>query len=278
MATGALRALADARPARDRWVALMYHELGAPGRALAEADPGYAVYCVGRDAFEAQMDALRTGGLCGASLGEARARGDARVVALTFDDGCETDWLEAAPLLRERGFGATFFVVAGFLGRRGYLTASQLRELAGAGFEIGSHSLTHRMLATLPSGEMEAELVVSREKLEDAAGVTVAHFSCPHGRWSPALAVAAARAGYRTVSTSQVGLNTPTTPATALRRVAVRRGTEPGALAALAGGRGLWRSILRDAGLDAGKRLLGEGGYAAARKGAMRLLRRGSPD
>lgn len=263
-----------APPTRSgRWAALMYHELEVPGRALAGEGPGYAVYCITRDAFRAQMDALVDAGLRGASLGETHARGDARTVAITFDDGCETDWIEAAPVLRDRGFGATFFVIAGFLGRRGYLAPAQLRELAAAGFEIGSHSLTHRMLTTLEPRELADELAGSRARLEDAAGARVTHFSCPHGRWSPAVAAAAGRAGYATVSTSEVGLNGPRTPGTRLRRIAVQRGAGAAEVARLACGHGLWRRIARAAALDAGRLLLGEGGYAALRERLMRLKR-----
>jgi peptidoglycan/xylan/chitin deacetylase (PgdA/CDA1 family) len=253
----------------------MYHELTVPGRALADAEPGYAVYCVAREAFRAHMAALAGAGVRGASVGEARARADARVLALTFDDGCETDLLEVAPILREHGFGATFFVVSGFLGRRGYLTPAQLRELAGAGFEIGSHSITHRFLTDLPPDELARELAGSRARLEDAAAVPVRHLSCPHGRWSPAVAAAADRAGYETVSTSQIGLNGPGTPASALRRVAVQRGAAAATVAAIAGGRGLRRPIVRAATLDLAKGLLGEPGYAALRRGMMRLRGRG---
>ncbi len=258
-------------PGAARWAALMYHELEVPGRALAAEGPGYAVYCITRDTFRAQLDALADAGLRGASLGETLARGDARTLALTFDDGCETDWTEAAPALRDRGFGATFFVIAGFLGRRGYLAPAQLRELAAAGFEIGSHSVTHRMLTALEPRELADELAGSRARLEDAAGVRVTHFSCPHGRWSPAIAAAARRAGYETVSTSEAGLNGPTTSGTRLRRIAVQRGTGAAEVALLARGHGLWRRIARTAALDAGRRLLGEGGYAALRERLIRL-------
>jgi peptidoglycan/xylan/chitin deacetylase (PgdA/CDA1 family) len=249
----------------------MYHELEVPGRALAEEGPGYAVYCLPRDAFRAQMGALVEAGLRGTSLGDAHARGDARAVAITFDDGCESDWLEAAPILRDRGFGATFYVIAGSLGRRGYLTPAQLRELAAAGFEIGSHSLTHRMLTEVEPGELDDELAGSRARLEDAAGARVTHFACPHGRWSPVVAAAARRAGYGTVSTSEAGLNGPRTPDMRLRRIAVRRGADAAEVALLARGHGLWRRIARDAALDAGKRILGEGSYVALRERLTRL-------
>ena len=111
-----------------------------------------------------------------------------------------------------------------------------------------------------------------RALLEDAAGAPVRRLSCPHGRWSRTVAAAARRAGYETVSTSDAGLNGPTTPATRLRRIAVQRGTSAAELVELVRGRGLWRRIGRNAVLDAGKRLLGEDGYAALRE---RLMRRG---
>jgi peptidoglycan/xylan/chitin deacetylase (PgdA/CDA1 family) len=249
----------------------MYHELAVPGRPLAAAEAGYALYCVPRDAFRAHLRALADAGLRGAALGEARARRDARTVAITFDDGCETDALEAAPALRERGFGATFFVIAGLVERRGYLRGAQLRELSAAGFEIGSHSSRHLPLTALDPGELHEELTGSRRALEDATGAPVRHLSCPHGRWSAAVAAAARAAGYETVSTSETGLNGPATPAARLRRIAVRRDVPAQAVAAFARGADLRGMIARDAVVRAGRRLLGEERYAAARERLVRF-------
>ena len=38
-------------------------------------------------------------------------------MTITFDDGCETDLLVAAPILRQAGFNATFFITWGRLGK-----------------------------------------------------------------------------------------------------------------------------------------------------------------
>ena len=43
----------------------------------------------------------------------------------------------AAPILRDLNLNATFYLTAGFLGKPGYLSAEQARELDAAGFEIG---------------------------------------------------------------------------------------------------------------------------------------------
>ena len=56
---------------------------------------------------------------------------------------------EAFPALIELGLRATFFVVPTLVGTPGYVTWAQLREMAAAGMEIGSHSLTHPFLHDL---------------------------------------------------------------------------------------------------------------------------------
>src|ERR1041384_2350901 len=135
----------------NRLVYLMYHELELPERALCQSDPGYVRYVLKADDFRQQIAHLRAEDMRGVSVGEAWSKTDeqgARVV-ITFDDGCETDLIVAAPVLKEAGFNATFYVTVEHLGRRGYLSVGQLRELSESGFEIGSHSLTHSYLHDL---------------------------------------------------------------------------------------------------------------------------------
>ncbi len=119
---------------------LMYHELASPGRPTCRQDPGYLRYVVEEHDFRAQMAALHAAGFRGINAGQALqapANGEPAAV-ITFDDGSETDLLIAAPILREFGFGATFYAVAGFVGRPGYLSAEQLRDLLAAGFEVAA--------------------------------------------------------------------------------------------------------------------------------------------
>lgn len=245
---------------------LMYHELGVPGREPAEASAGYRRYVVDRERFQAQVAWLRSEGFRGVSVGQALKPDEAaRRVAVTFDDGSETDLLVAAPLLREAGFEATFYVTVGFLGRRGFLVPAQLRELAALGFEIGSHGLSHRFLSALPEGELRAELVRSREELERVIGAPVRHLSCPGGRWSPRVAEAAQEAGYASVATSRIGVNGPAADRLALARVAITRNTSLEAFQRICRGEGLWRGRLKDGGLGLAKRLLGNRAYQRLR-------------
>lgn len=101
---------------------LMYHELELPGRALCQTDPGYTRYIVTASAFHGHLSHLKNIGYQGLSVGKALQFSGEREVAITFDDGCETDVEVAAPMLTKFGFGATFYVTSGRLGQRGYMS------------------------------------------------------------------------------------------------------------------------------------------------------------
>jgi peptidoglycan/xylan/chitin deacetylase (PgdA/CDA1 family) len=252
---------------RTRTVFLMYHELRLPGRAPCRSDPGYTSYVIDAEGFRAQLAWLRSAGLAGLSVGEALAGagGERPGVVLTFDDGCETDLSAAAPLLAEAGCKATFYVVAGFVGRPGYLAPAQVRELADLGFEVGCHSLTHQYLTDVDARRLRLEVVGARDRLEQLLGKQVEHFSCPGGRWSRRLARLAQNAGYVSVATSRIAANGPGSDRFRLARVAVQRGMTLAAFAKACRGRGLWLRGARYRLLAAAKGLLGNATYERIR-------------
>src|SRR5690242_20085089 len=100
----------------------MYHELELAGRSLVQSDPGYTRYVVPEPGFRPQLDWLKRNNWRGLCVSEALRFEPQPGVAITFDDGCETDLLAAAPLLQKYAFRATFYVTSGFLGRSGYLS------------------------------------------------------------------------------------------------------------------------------------------------------------
>lgn len=78
------------------------------------------------------------------------------------------------------------------------LTWDQVRELAGdPGVEIGSHSVSHRMLANLPSEEIQKELEESKEKIEAEIGRAVHFLSYPGNSYNPAVQKLSEQTGYR---------------------------------------------------------------------------------
>lgn len=167
---------------------LMYHSVAAYSE-----DP-YLV-TVSPERFDRQLRWLRDRGLRGVSMREltaAAAAGRARgLVGLTFDDGYADFAENALPALRRHGCTATVFVIAGRMGgsnewdpegpRKSLMTAEQVREVAGAGMEIGSHGLRHRRLSALPEPELREEVRGSGELLAEITGGDVGGFCYPYG-------------------------------------------------------------------------------------------------
>ena len=66
-----------------------------------------------------------------------------KLVVLTFDDANKSDRTFVADILKQYGFGATFYVTEGlgFLKNKDhYTTWKEIRELHDMGFEIGNHT------------------------------------------------------------------------------------------------------------------------------------------
>lgn len=189
-------------PVRRLPLILMYHSVGTVSR-----DPNQL--CVTPARFAAQMAWLARRGLrgvCAGTLMEARRAGnDANLVGLTFDDGYAAVIEHAVPVLRFLGFTATMFVLPGRLGGINdwddgtpwpLVSAAQVRELAGAGMEIGSHSATHPRLAGADKNVLDAEVAGSRAALADLTGQPVNGFAYPYGSVDRAVRDAIVQAGY----------------------------------------------------------------------------------
>jgi peptidoglycan/xylan/chitin deacetylase (PgdA/CDA1 family) len=183
---------------------LMYHR-------VADDAGGAEKYVMPVDAFSGQLDALREDGFTFISphdfvSGRSPLAGS-KPVLVTFDDGTEDHYLNVFPLLEKRGITGLFFVTAGRVGRTGYLTREELKEMAARGQVIGSHSSTHRLLNELAGDDLRDELVSSKADLEGITERPV-EMVAPPGGWFDRRVVAAARtAGYRKFLTTAVGLS-----------------------------------------------------------------------
>ncbi|MGC1651169.1 MAG: polysaccharide deacetylase family protein [Candidatus Sulfotelmatobacter sp.] len=251
-------------------VFLMYHELELPGRPLAQSEAGYVRYVLPQAAFRAQMDWLRQNEWVGLSVSEALHYPSGKVVAITFDDGCETDLIAVAPILSEAGFHATFYVTAGFLDRPGHMSAAQLRALSVSGFEIGCHSMTHAYLNDLGPRELQVEIVAARSRLEDLIGRRVEHFSCPGGRYDERALAMTKQAGYRSVANSHPHANSASTDPFHLGRVVIMRETDNSAFSRVCCGNGLWKAQVGESVRGVARKILGNPLYDRVRR---RLLR-----
>ena len=92
----------------------------------------------------------------------------ARVVVLTFDDAVKAHRSFVAPLLKELGFRATFFVTHQWMAdRENFMTWEEIGEIHQMGFEIGNHSWTHANFSVPKNAaRLEAELYLVERMLE----------------------------------------------------------------------------------------------------------------
>ncbi|HYM75132.1 MAG TPA: polysaccharide deacetylase family protein [Candidatus Dormibacteraeota bacterium] len=246
-------------------VFLMYHELALPGRPVCHREPGYTRYVVPASDFRNQMSRLATEGWRAVNVGKALQSFDGRSVCVTFDDGCETDLLAAVPVLKEFGFGATSYITVEFLGKPGYLSHAQVRDLTALGIEIGCHSLTHPYLTEIDDARLVEETAGAKDRLEQIAGVPVEHYSCPGGRWDRRVAEAVKRAKFLTMATSRTGVNFASTDRFALTRVAVLDGVSVEAVMQTARGRGMLGAKFKEMARAAAKGVLGNSAYDSLR-------------
>jgi peptidoglycan/xylan/chitin deacetylase (PgdA/CDA1 family) len=155
-------------------------------------------------------------------------------VILTFDDGYIDGYTNVFPLLQSAGFGGTFGVVTGWVGRADYMTWEQLQEMSRAGMEIISHSTSHPDFGKQPDDVVRDQLSRSKQELEEKLGQPAQFFMYPagepfrfgtEGRQRQVVAMVQ-EAGYRGAVTARNKLlQDPATPF-ALNRIRVTGGVD----------------------------------------------------
>ena len=185
---------------------LLYHYIGLCPPEFD--DPYQADLWVSPERFAAQLHHLNEHGFTTVGLDHllaGTAAGDllpARPVIITFDDGTADNYHQAFPLLKSAGCVATFFVVTDKVGTPGHMTWPQLREMAGAGMSIESHTATHADLNRLSPQACFAELRRSREALSRELGQDSSYLAYPGGHYNQAVCLQAGLARYRAAVTT----------------------------------------------------------------------------
>lgn len=183
---------------------LTYHKLSRNGTpdamTVREAD------------FESQMRFLRENGYRVISLDDLfeflqfRRQIPARSVVITFDDGWRSVYDIAWPILRKYGYPATLFVYTDLIvGSRETLSWGQVLELSRNGFDIQSHSKTHRYLGRKERKEsfndyfetVRKEITESSKILRKLTGREVKYLAYPYGDTNALVVAMTRNEGYR---------------------------------------------------------------------------------
>ena len=113
-------------------------------------------------------------------------------IALTFDDGYESVYTQAFPILKAKGLTAGVFINPGFVGqyntwdanfgkRTRHMDWNQILALKEEGWEIGSHGLSHKDVTKLHPDHASRELQLSHDLIKKHVGECSRVFSFPFG-------------------------------------------------------------------------------------------------
>ncbi|MCP5109224.1 MAG: polysaccharide deacetylase family protein, partial [bacterium] len=121
------------------------------------------------------------------SLLAARRTIPERTVVLTFDDSVKSHLSVAAPLLKDLGFGASFFVTHRWMAdKEHFLDWDEIARLHEMGFEIGNHTWDHRIVST-PRGaaRLAGQLALVENALAKVDVPRPVSFAWPANRFGP---------------------------------------------------------------------------------------------
>lgn len=98
----------------------------------------------------------------------------------SWDDGFPKD-VKLAALLQKHSIKGTFYVPSRNMEGRPVLADSDIREIAGE-FEIGSHTLDHCYLDSIPRSDAWLQIINGKNSIENILGRNVDGFCYPGGR------------------------------------------------------------------------------------------------
>jgi peptidoglycan/xylan/chitin deacetylase (PgdA/CDA1 family) len=209
---------------------LMYHVILPP-------PPGapYPGLYVPPAEFAAQMHALAAAGYHAVTMNEVWDnwhRGTqlpkGKPIVISFDNGYESQWREALPVLRAMGWvGVENLQLSGLPPSQGGITHSEVRALIRAGWEIDTQGWNHADLVTLDAAELEFQVAHARKLIRALYDVHADWFCYPSGDYDATVIEAVKAAGFRGSTTVVPGWASPSEDPYRLPRLRVLSGTSP---------------------------------------------------
>lgn len=186
-------------------VVLQYHHISESSPKATSTSP---------DLFRQHMDYLKTEGFEVVPLTEMiedlrqnpeRAKRSRRV-AITFDDGYDSVYQVAYPLLKQKNWPFTIFVNTAPLDDqwKGFSSWQQLREMAANGAVIANHSHSHSHFSRRPEGLEESEWLQrvrsdveqAQRRIQEEIGTAPKLLAYPYGEFDSAIEALIQDMGY----------------------------------------------------------------------------------
>ncbi len=217
---------------------LMYHVINPPPNGAP-----YPGLYVPASEFAAQMQALKAAGWHAVTMDQLEANwtrgvplGPGKPIVLSFDNGYESQYTNALPVLGRLGWvGVENIQLTGLPPSEGGLTDSQVRGLITAGWELDTQGISHADLITLDASELKYQVDSARQTLRQRYGVPVNWFCYPSGHYNATVIAAVKAAGFIGSTTVVPGWASRSDDPYRLPRLRVLGGTSPSALLAQIG-------------------------------------------
>jgi len=218
---------------------LMYHVI-APAPAGA---PFPGLYVTPAQ-FSKEMQALKAAGWHAVTLDQVESYwtrgvplGVGKPIVLSFDNGYNSQYTQALPVLRSLGWvGVENLQLSGLPPSQGGLGPGQIQGLLSAGWELDTQGFSHADLVTLDAEELHYQVAVARSVLQRRYHVPVNWFCYPSGHYNAAVIAAVRAAGYSGSTTVIPGWAHPSEDPYRLHRLRVLGGTTGDELLSLLAG------------------------------------------
>jgi serine/threonine protein kinase/peptidoglycan/xylan/chitin deacetylase (PgdA/CDA1 family) len=174
--------------------------------------------------FRAQMRALKDNGISVISMKDLIAwlKGEksipAKSAVITLDDGWNSQYYVAWPILKEFNYPFTLFIYTDNIEKGGKtMTWAQLEEMRDAGVDVEAYTVSHHDLRHAPHGQdypiwLHNEVYTCKQILEEKLAIKVVAFAFPYGLYNDLVRKTAADAGYElqfTLYGQHMGINAP---------------------------------------------------------------------
>jgi peptidoglycan/xylan/chitin deacetylase (PgdA/CDA1 family) len=209
---------------------LMYHVIAPP-------PPGaqFPGLYLRPSEFVAQMRALKDHGWHAVTLDQVQAYrsrgvplGAGRPIVVSFDNGYQSQYTQALPVLRRLGWvGDENIQLTGLPPSQGGLGDAQVRGLIAAGWELDTQGISHADLITLDARQLHDQVAVARSILQRRYHVPVDWFCYPSGHYDATVISALKAAGYSGSTTVVPGWAHAGDDPFRLQRLRVLGGTTP---------------------------------------------------
>lgn len=167
-------------------VVLQYHHVDTSTPPITSTDPAlYREHLEYIESSDLEVVALT-------EIVNKPGRVDDKRIAITFDDAYDNLLENAIPELTKRGWPFTIFVATEYIGRNGYLSWQDLRDIEAAGGSIANHTHSHLHMIRMLEGEtrqawldrLKAEIQKAQDLLEQNLEGPVKYIAYPYGEYN----------------------------------------------------------------------------------------------